>query len=138
MGAIPTRRAIFSVITFMQTFRIAADETAVLQAKFLTRKGGNVKIYEDENAEWSTSDPAVIKIVSSNFDKTNYNVTIEAQSTGIANLYAKGNFEGNVKADDKNFFGYEVSGFCQIEVRPPLVKEVFFTLSHRIPTDQFN
>ena len=92
----------------MQSFTIAKDEEAVLQVKFLTSQNEPMKIYEDENAEWSCKETGVIKIVSSKFDGTNYNVTVSAVGTGSAILCVKGNFQGNEKASENDFFGYEV------------------------------
>ena len=117
----------------MQKFTIAKDEKAVLQVKFLTSDNELGKIHEGENASWICNDTGILKIISTDFDGANYNVTVSPVATGVAILTAKGNFLGNDRASENDFFGYEVSGCCQIEVRPALVKGAFFTLSHRVP-----
>lgn len=115
----------------MQKFTIAKDEEAVLQVKFMTREGEIVNIHEAENAEWISDSPETLKVISSQFDGTNYNVTVAPQQTGKVILTAKGWFLGNEKFAENDYLGYPFSGSCEVEVRPALVKQVFFTLSHR-------
>lgn len=116
----------------MQKFVLAKDENAVIQVKFLTSQNEMIKIHEEENAQWVSSDPNVFTILSSNYDKTNYNVTISAQNTGKATLMAGGWFLGNDAHSENDFLGYPFTGTCEVEVRPALVKQVVFNMSHKI------
>ena len=116
----------------MQKYTLSRNEKAVLQAKFQTEDGEIKFIHENENASWVSDNPDVVKITDTTFDGTNYNVTIHCLSTGIANLTAIGDFLGNDRASGENdFYGYKLSGCCQIEVRPALASQVYFTLSHK-------
>lgn len=120
------------VIPIMQRFIIAKDEQAVLNVKFLTSQNDIVKIHEDESPQWISSNTDVFTIISSNYDKTNYNVLISAQNTGNAVLMAGGWFLGNDLHSESDYLGYSFTGSCEIEVRPALVKQTVFTMSHKI------
>lgn len=116
----------------MQKYTLSRNDKAVFQAKFQTEDGEIKFIHENENASWVSDKPEVVKITDTAFDGVNYNVTVEAISTGLAILSAEGNFLGNTRASSNDFYGYKKSGSCQIEVLPALVKTVYFTLSHII------
>ncbi len=115
----------------IQKFTLTKLDEAVLQAKFQTPDNEIKFIHEGENAVWTSSAPSVVKIVDSKFDGTNYNVTISCLNTGVATLTAAGNFLSNDKASENDYFGFELSGKCEIEVRPTLPNTVFFTLTHK-------
>ena len=115
----------------MQKYTLSRNDKAVLQAKFQAEDGEIKFIHENENASWVSDKPEVVKIIDTTFDGTNYNVTIHCLSTGVASLAAAGNFLSNDRANGDDFFGYQLSGCCQIEVRPALASQIYFTMSHK-------
>jgi len=117
----------------IQKFTIAKDETAVLQVKFMTAENDIVFINENENAIWTVEDEEVIEILSSNFDGSNYNVTVNPKKTGLTKIYAKGTFLDIDGSSQSGYKSYEFIGTCEVEVREGLVRKAFFTLSHRTP-----